>query len=110
MTNQSTDTTPATIVKDNMMTIHSYLHESYSQVSIHMQQGFDFFKQEFRGMFEQVETCFTNMMLPVNNFLKAPEQIETEFQQLAINVPEGKTSPNIVPLEIALLSPMEENY
>jgi len=60
-------------------------------------------------MYDQVEICFNNMMLPVNNFLKDQTEIEKEFRQLAYNTPVSNPSPAIVPLEVALLSPMEDN-
>lgn len=97
------------ILDDNKMTIHSFLRQSYSQVTRHVEEGISFFKGGFHTMFEQVECCFTNMMLPVNNFLKDHTHIEKEFLQEAINSPEKTPASNIVPIEVALMSPMEEN-
>ncbi len=96
---------------DNMVTIHSILKESYSQAKTHIQGGFSFFRTEVQEMYNQAETCVNNMILPVNNFLKDLTQIDTDFQKESINdQAQCKSMGNIVPIEVALLSPMEENY
>ncbi len=110
MTTPSSSVVQPEVLSENKMTIQSFLHESYAQVSQQVQDSISFFKDELRGMYKQAETCFTNMILPVNNFLKDHTQIETEFMEKAVNAPKKTESSNIVPLEIALLSPMEENY
>jgi hypothetical protein len=109
MTNISSATQPNTL-QGNKLTIHNFLRHSYSQVAQHMQDGISFFKVELFDMYKQAETCVNWMMLPVNNFLKDPCQIENEFLLEADNGPGFITPCNIIPLEIALQSPMEENY
>ena len=98
------------ILEENKMTIHEYLRQSYTEVSQQVQDGLSFLKEEFRDMYKQVGACVTNMISPVNNFLKDPTQIEADFLQEAAELPGMPLSSNIVPIEIALQSPMEENY
>jgi hypothetical protein len=110
MTNTLISMVEPGIRDENRLTIHRYLRESYTEMSRHIQQGISFFKEEFRQLQHDAGTCFTNMMLPVNNFLKDPLQMEKEFKKEAGGGAEEKNAPTIVPLEIAMQSPMEENY
>lgn len=98
------------ILDENRLTIHRFLRESYTEVSRHIQQGYSFFKEEFRQLQHSAETCFNNMMLPVNNFLKDPLQMEKDFKVKETDKPQQAGAGTIIPLEIALQSPMEENY
>lgn len=115
MTNLSSVVQPA-ILHTNKLTIHNFLRQSYTQVAHHMQEsvnylqdGVSFFKSELFEMYKQAENYMTQMMLPVNNFLKEPGEIENDFLLQADNGPGYIPSCNFVPLEIALQSPMEEN-
>lgn len=95
---------------ENRLTIHRFLRESYSEVTRHIQQGFSFFKDEFRQLQRSAESCFNNMMLPVNNFLKDPLQMEKDFKTQTGEAAKSNTACTVTPIEIALQSPMEENY
>ena len=110
MTNPSISVVKPDVLNENKQTINSFLRETYSQAKAHWQDSISFFKDEFRGMYQQVESCFTNnIVLPVNNYLKDHAEIDMELMQEALNPPEIITG-NIVPIQIALQSPMEENY
>lgn len=95
--------------EENMLKIHHFLRESYSAVSRHIQDGVSFFKEELQQIYLQTEQCVNTMLLPVNNFLKDMTEIDREFEQAGSGRPDSAAG-NIVPIEIALLSPMEENY
>lgn len=95
---------------EHRLTINRFLRESYTEVSRHIQQGYSFFKEEFRQFQHTAEICFNNMLLPVNNFLKDPLLIEKDFKSEAPEINQQYTACTIIPLEIALQSPMEENY
>jgi hypothetical protein len=110
MTNTSISMVKPDVLDENMQTINSYLRDSYTHVKTHLQHGISYFRSEVHEMYNQVESCFNNMLLPVNNFLKDFTQIDTDFQKESINAPENKSTSSVVPIEIALLSPMEENY
>jgi hypothetical protein len=98
------------ILYENRLTIHRFLRESCNAVSGQLQQGLFFFKEEFRQLQQEAETCFNNMLLPVNNFLKDPLHIEKEVKSAATGCTGKNSTGTIIPIEIALQSPMEENY
>lgn len=98
------------ILQENKLTIHRFLRESYTEVTRHIQESFSFFRDEFRQFQHQAGICFNNMLLPVNNFLKDPSQIDKDFMAVPENKPSVEPAGTVVPVEIALLSPMEENY
>jgi hypothetical protein len=90
----------------NKMTIHHFLRESYAGMNRHMEKGVSFLKNALFEMNVQGVICISNMLAPVNNFLKDLAQIEADFLQEK----DEKASLNWVPIEVALQSPMEENY
>lgn len=105
------------IIDENRMSIHTFLNGSYDHakkqighgVSM-LQDGMSYIKDEFSSFYDKTGTYITNMLSPVNNFLKDLSQIETEFQQEEFNTMSPVTSCTIIPIEVALQSPMEENY
>lgn len=101
-----------TVLPENILTIHGFLNDSYQQAKQHISDGVSFFKNELFSIHDKSSCYISRMMLPVNNFLKDIAQIETEFEQelkkasshcLCIN---GE----MVPAEVILSQPMEENY
>ncbi len=107
------------VLKENKMTINSFLKQSYKQakkqvedgVSIIQESG-NFIRGEISSFFYETGQCLAIMSLPVNNFLKDTTQIETELLQEV-----SKESSNyllmdgeMVPVEKVLSGPMEENY
>ncbi len=110
MTNPSYSLVQPNVLSDNKITIHQFLRHSYEEVNRHMEDGVSFLKDMLFDMNRHASACFSVMLSPINNFLKDHRQIEADFVQEAIDGPEGILSPNIVPINIALLSPMEENY
>lgn len=110
MTNLSISMVEPSTLQENRLTIHRFLRESCNEVSRQLRQGFSYLSGELKQWRQDTSTCFNNMLLPINNFLKDPLQIDKEMQQAsgsdAGTIPAG----NIIPLEIALQSPMEENY
>lgn len=107
MTNPSISAVQPDTLNENMLTIHSFLRESYSQAKGHLQNGISAFKDEFREIYYQTEFYFNRMASPINNFLKDDTKIDAELQQETLN---GPVYNSIMPIEIALQSPMEENY
>lgn len=100
------------------MTINSFLSQSYDAarkqigngVSL-IQESVSYIKDELVNMYDKTGACLTNMALPVNNFLKDISQIENDFlNEEAAASGQVITGCTIIPIEIALLSPMEENY
>lgn len=112
MINPSISVVQPDILIENMITIQSFLRQSYAQVTAHLQEGVSFLKGEFRQMYEQGKTSFTNLVSPVNNYLKNHKEIENEFQRGYTAGTGSIATRNIIPLDIALQSnnPMEENY
>ncbi|MEO7982637.1 MAG: hypothetical protein ABI688_01020 [Bacteroidota bacterium] len=103
---------------ENKITINSFLKQSYDHAKKQvedginfLQDGVSFIKDEFSHFYDKAGDCINRMVLPANNFLKDLSQIETELQQeiQRDNNPPAHRS-NIIPIEIAMLSPMEENY
>lgn len=110
MTNPSYSLIQPNVLSDNKMTIHQFLRHSYEEVNRYMDDGVSFLKDMLFDMNRHAGACFSTMLPPINNFLKDHTQIEADFVQEAVNAPEEILSRNIIPIEIALLSPMEENY
>ena len=96
------------ILQTNKQAIQTYLRETYSRAKTQLNNGLDIFKTEFTEIYGQAASCFHAMVAPVNNYLKDPVQILEDFDREKRN--NAGASSTIIPLEIALLSPMEENY
>ena len=77
--------------KENRMSIHNFLRDSYAIA-----------KQQIQGNIEALRDDFRYLALPINNFLKDITQIDQDFQDL----------PNVVPISDAVsgCTKMEENY
>lgn len=106
-------------LEENKMTIHSFLNQSYDQAKKQLGQGVSrinegvsFLKDGIFSFCDKTGDYFQKMLSPVNNFLKDHSQIETELKQEQFqNKDEFQISScTIIPIEVALLSPMEENY
>jgi hypothetical protein len=111
MTNQTPSVVQPDVLTENMQSIHSFLRESYSQAKAHFQHGITVFKDEFMEIYHHAETYLTMIASPINNFLKDHTEIENELQKEALSEPAAPAhNQNIVPIEIAMMSPMEENY
>lgn len=97
---------------ENMVTIHGFLRDSYQHAKQHLQDGVLFFRTEFSFIHNKSSEYLTKMILPVNNFLKDITQIETELEQeLAKETTHCLCiDGQMVPAEIVLSQPMEENY
>ena len=98
------------VLEENMMSIRSFLKDSYSNARRNIQDGVSFFKDEFSAFYNKTGTYINQMMLPVNNYLKDTMEIDTELQQARSNDPAASSMGHLVPIEEALRSPMEENY
>jgi hypothetical protein len=102
------------VLNDNLHSLNSVIRQSYK----HIQEGISVIKDEFVGIYgnisDRASTYFGIIALPVNNFLKDLSQIEDEFRNelskeaFAFNA--APLNKNIIPLERALDSCMEENY
>lgn len=95
---------------ENMMTIHSFMRDSYNEAKKQFRDGVTFIKDEVNNIYENAGNCLNSMALPVNNYLKDLTQIEAELRQEENKASCRANNNNIIPIEIALLSPMEENY
>ena len=109
MSSQTNLSDPA-ILNENKMTINSFLRQSYDTAKKNIEDGASFIKDELNTLYDKTSECLNRMALPVNNFLKDHIEIESEMQQHEMSVAENHSASNIVPIEVALLSPMEENY
>lgn len=96
------------VLAENMVTINTFIKESYSQARLQVQGGMNFLKEEFTELYEKTSGYINQLVLPVNNFLKDLSQIEKEFLHEAGIVPEP---PCHIPISIAVMTGvMEENY
>ncbi len=93
----------------NPHTLQSFLSVYSSDTRQFLKEGTSFVKEELTSLYLIAENQLQQMVLPVNNFLKdmihLDREIEYESKKQCGLICEG----NIVPLEQALLSPMEEN-
>ncbi len=64
-------------------------------------------KEELRDFREQ---AIDHMSQPVNNFLKDLSQIEMEFRRELESLQTNNHRANIIPIEQALQSSLEQNY
>jgi hypothetical protein len=96
--------------KKEKQTLQSFLSASHSETRNYLSKQTSFFKEEVNALYNSASQQLQMILLPVNNFLKditdIDKEIEYESKKQAGVVCEG----NFVPLEQALLSPMEENY
>ena len=109
---------PQPETSEQPMTINLFLSQSYDNakkqigngVSL-IQEGVTFLKDELVNMYDKTGSCLNEMVLPINNFLKDISQIDRDFQnEEAALSGQPIAGCTIIPIEIALLSPMEENY
>ena len=106
------------IRQSHSSTIQEFLHDSYEHTKKQIEHGVhfinnqvSFIKEELTTLYDRTGDIFQNMMSPVNNFLKDSSQMERDFLADAGEIiPFSSPSCSIIPIEIALLSPMEENY
>ena len=107
---------PVSVVKpdvltENMLSINSFIKQSYTQARKQVQEGMSFIKDEFSGLYDITATYLNKMALPVNNFLKDFAQIEAEFKRELNLEPDNKSSSGFVPIHLATATGlMEENY
>ncbi len=100
------------VITENIMTIHGFLNDSYQQAKQHLSDGVSFFKNELFSFQDKSTSCINRMMLPVNNFLKDITEIETELEKELVKETthclciDGQ----MIPAEVLLMQPMEENY
>lgn len=94
---------------ENPLTLRSFLSASCADTQQFLKEGTSFIKDELNSLYTMAENHLQKMALPINNFLKdmiqLDQEIEYESKKQCGHVCEG----NFVPLEQALLSPMEEN-
>lgn len=107
------------VLKKNMLTINSFLKETYDEAKKQLekgvsliQEGASFFKEEFSAMYHETGQSINRMLLPVNNFIKDITQIETELlKEVSIESPHYLLMDGeMVPVEKVLERPMEENH
>jgi len=92
MEHTSTSVVRPDVLKENRISINTFLRESYAIAKQQIQGNIDAFKDEIR----------TFITLPINNFLKDITQMDQDFQE----------TPNIVSISEAVSTTtiMEENY
>ncbi|MBL7724679.1 MAG: hypothetical protein JNK27_11045 [Chitinophagaceae bacterium] len=117
MTNTNSFVQPDVLEK-NMLTIHSFLKQSYDEAKKQLengvtllQEGATFFKEEFSTLFQETGQYFNRMLLPVNNFIKDLQQIDTELlREVSMQSPHHLLiDGEMMPVEKILEQPMEEN-
>ena len=112
MENLSTSVVKPDVMSDNMMTINSFIKESYNQAKKQVESSVSFIKEEFSFMYDKTTNCLNRMALPVNNFLKDLTQIESEFHQ-ELSKESGQfmcLHGKVISVDEILSQPMEENY
>jgi len=92
MEHTSTSVVRPDVLRENRISINTFLRESYAIAKQQIQGNIDAFKDEIR----------TFITLPINNFLKDITQMDQDFQE----------TPNIVSISEAVSTTtiMEENY
>ena len=96
------------VLTENMQAIHSFLRQSYDTAKKQWADGVSFFKDEFSTLRSRTGTYLNRIVLPVNNFLKEVDQIDSDIQKEKTN---SRNMPSIIPVEIAAaISSGEENY
>lgn len=77
-----------------------------------IRKGISFLKEGFTGAMEKTEDCITQLVLPVNNFLKDMREIEHEFKKVQEAETEFRICLNgrFVTANEVLQMKMEENY
>lgn len=116
MTNPKSVVKPEVLI-ENKMTIHGYLQQSYKEAKKQLdngitciQDGISFIKDEFSGFHQRAAEQISRIEWPVNNFLKDTFQLESELRKEINPQDDYPLTGTIIPMEIALQSPMEENY
>lgn len=89
------------------------LQKEHSLVSlVTIRKGISFLKDGLTGAMEKTEDCITQLVLPVNNFLKDMREIEHEFKKVQEAETEFRLCLNgrLVAANEVLQMKMEENY
>jgi hypothetical protein len=112
MENTASSLVKPDILRDNKVTIHSFLRESYDIARKQLHHGVTYFREEFISLQDKTSQCIERMLLPVNNFLKDIAQMEAEFRQELNQDPANHVylGGQLLPVEKVLSQPMEENY
>ena len=119
MTNLLNSVVQPDVLDENKLTIHSFLRQSYNQAKKQLEEGIsfiqdgvNFFKEEFSAIYDKTGQYIDRMLLPVNNFLKDIKQIDSELKQEV-----SKESPELmylngkmVTVDHVLSQSVEENY
>lgn len=77
-----------------------------------IRKGISFLKDGFSGALEKTEDCITQLVLPVNNFLKDMREMEHEFKKIQETETEFRIYLNgrFLTANEVLQMKMEENY
>jgi hypothetical protein len=96
------------ILTENMQAFQSFLRQSYDTAKKQWDDGVSFFKDEFSTLRNRTGTYLNRIVLPVNNFLKEVDQIDSELKTEKVNFSNGSA---VIPVELAAaISSGEENY
>ena len=115
------------VLKENKLSINSFLRDSYVNAKKQLQGGINAFKEELREIRHTAEACFDFFALPVNNYLKDISQIDRDFQEAPgpalepseTSIRQGESTIRITETNMRIISitealsssgPMEENY
>jgi hypothetical protein len=80
------------VLRENKLTIHQFLRESYAQATQHWQHAVSFFKDEFSGIHKRTRKHFSGSLAPANDFLKDRAVIDNELQSEKIKEPKQQVS------------------
>lgn len=94
---------------ESPLTLRSFLSSSCADAQQFLKEGTSFIKDELTLLYAKAENHLQKMALPINNFLKDIKQMDREIEYESKKQSGLICEGNVVPLEQALLSPMEEN-
>jgi hypothetical protein len=100
------------VLRENMLTIHQFLRESYTHAAQHWQHAVSFFKDEFSDFHKRTRKHINRSLAPVNDFLKDSSLIENEMQSEKKKDPKQHVllEGRMVHANEVLKGPLEENY
>ena len=102
----------STVLIRNIDTVQTYFKNTFSETKKEISESFSSFKDGITGTFNKTGAYISDLVLPVNNFIKDISQIEEEFEE------ERKKNEEycicldgqMIPATDVLNLQMEENY
>jgi hypothetical protein len=100
------------VLRENKLTIHQFLRESYAHAAQHWQHTVSFFKDEFSDFHKRTREHINRSLASVTDFLKDSSLIENELQSEKNKEPKQHVfvEGRMVHINEVLNGPLEENY